>query len=319
MKKLLVVSIFIVLLGVHLSHVYALKLAKSNDIEKLGKASNIISNNAAIYCKMGLHYLRDDSSNVNLSNFLSRKIYESSGVKNSRPYIAKAYEMNAYDRYIGYIYFVVEYLNGRFIEKRFDEVTTSEELFLRAYIKEPINEEESAEWYSFLVEKKPDVLDSKSFYDLKNRNAYIYEKSIWMATQRMIAQWRETNDPLLQSKIAKLMMHNGLDDMADEWFTEVIERVPSLNRAYFYKAQMLMANHDTVAARDMLIKSTVLDRMDPLPKYYLENIESHKSGEEFKCYYKTPIATEYVYDVKMGENAEVLVGLVDYISPKIDL
>ena len=94
----------------------------------------------------------------------------------------------------------------------------------------------------------PDILDSKWFYDLQTRDSTL-AVSIVSDAQAMLSDSlaRYVNDHLLRARLAKILLHRGKTEVAENLLQEVTQAMPNLNRPWMMLGDIAATRNDTIA------------------------------------------------------------------------
>ena len=177
--------------------------------------------------------------------------------------------------------------------------------------------EDALKQYSQLIIKRPSVVGSPFYKELKLRNNEIADEALDSAINFYSNNMK--NNPIIMAKLGSLLIEKGRYGEAQELLYKAVTEMPTLNRAWYYLGLLAEQKGQKQESKQMFIKSLKLDRGDLLVMQKVASFDpSYKSENEIIKRAKkdeTVVALSNRYAATTIKEPYLLVGLVDYFTP----
>ena len=139
-------------------------------------------------------------------------------------------------------------------------------LCVAGLLKESIYDyEASSVFYSKALVNNPSIAGGVFFRNLEERNDSLSKKVLLEAKNTLEKRFQLTNDPVLASKLGIIEYYTGNYNYSENHLLEAIDKLPSLNRPWFYLGLIYESLSQKEEALNCFRKSYDLEYSDPLP------------------------------------------------------
>jgi len=230
--------------------------------------------------------LIEGQTDAPLSDFLKDSVQtDKISITNSITHFKKALQLNPLDAgyhfNLGWLHFLqnrdsktgLEYLNRALAL----EPNNSEFLIGKGIVLEYAKDTTAAfEAYKKAVRLDPEILDSKYYNDIMNRNSYNYKEII----EKTVDNFEENPSTIIAARLGKLLINTENIQEAKRILQRVAKELPDLNRPYYHLAIIAEREGDTTQAMSLLRQAMYLDGMDYLPVLELGHIYYNRKSEQ---------------------------------------
>ena len=124
----------------------------------------------------------------------------------------------------------------------------------------------------------PEIVDSHFFHDVEKKYPHRSARLLLTCIRRIDAKVKKKYNPILDARLAKLMLRNGQHGKARSKLQIVIHQLPNLNRPYLYLGWLAENSGDLAEAELRYKQARLLDRSDFLPLLRLAELSDRTAG-----------------------------------------
>jgi O-antigen ligase/Tfp pilus assembly protein PilF len=190
------------------------------------------------------------------------------------------------------------------------------------------NPNEAFENYKHAILLSPDLIDSRFFKDLEERNSLKAKELLQNASDELLQMLSVRYSSIIEAKSGKILLSLGETSRAYEAFSHVTQIHPNLNRPWYYWGFIEQKRGNVDAMQTCYKKSLFLSPFDHLPLYafafyYNEVGNKSKADSYYKAAEKAWKTKRSVHSARCKrmyysdtEKDDVIPqGLLDYITP----
>jgi tetratricopeptide (TPR) repeat protein len=140
------------------------------------------------------------------------------------------------------------------------------------------------------IRLSPDLLDAEFASGLETKNQEWFRNTLNELTDSLTVKIKTDDSPIIKSRLAKIVLHTGDTAKAMQLFEQAGKQLPNLDRPWYYRGMVRLAQNDTVTFLQYLNRAALLDPRDAryplaLGDYYY----SHNQKRDAIYYYKTAL------------------------------
>lgn len=233
-------------------------------INTLDQAIRLNGDNPLYYANLGLLYVRMDSS-ITLDNFYSEKILHLSKLDTAIFYYHIAEKLKNNDPLFCQNLALLYALKGDLVkavenlEKVSDNTNDIWHLLISGFIYEKYDKKKAGEYYARAMYVSPDLFDSLLYSNLMSRDSVLGIKVKEKVLSNLRKSYRETGEPLIMAKLAKVLWIEGDKDEAEVLWNKVTKMMPMWSKPWLYLGQIEEDRGDTVTALSYYHKAESLN------------------------------------------------------------
>lgn len=246
----------------------------------LYKAIRLNTDNPVYRLNLALLYAIQDSS-INTTNFINGTIVKSAYSDSTLLYCLQADAILQNNPLFALNTGILYFMHGEndkakhYFEKTINDENDIWNLLSVGIMYEHENMYDSAKYtYIEALIQMPELLDSRFFSELKNRNNIFAKDILLSAIQKLQSDYDNNHDPLIAAKLGKFMKNNGDITNAKKYLTKSVNDLPALNRPWLYLGEIAEQQGDSVNAMKYYERAELLDGIDILPKYRIGKLEN---------------------------------------------
>jgi len=181
------------------------------------------------------------------------------------------------------------------------------------------------------IRLSPDLLDSEFAANLESKNQERFKTMLHKIADSLTIRMATDNSPILKSRLAKIILTEGDTALAMQLFEQASNQLPNLDRPWYYRGMVKLAQNDTVTFLRYLNRAALLDPRDYLYPLALGNYYHSRNQKRDAIYYykstlfnQANLYTQHAmiapkwYGYKTLPNTILPLGLLNQINPVFD-
>jgi len=181
------------------------------------------------------------------------------------------------------------------------------------------------------IRLSPDILDSEFAAHLESKNQGRFNTMLHEIADSLTQKIATDNSPILKSRLAKIILTEGDTTQAMQLFEQVGNQLPNLDRPWYYRGMVKLAQNDTPNFLKYLNRASMLDPRDYRYPLALGNYYYSRNQKRDAIYYyqnalfnQANLYTQHAmivpkwYGYKTLSNSILPQNLLSRISPDFD-
>lgn len=202
------------------------------------------------------------------------------------------------------------------------ENSTREILLVSGLLSEKQERKEDAlKYYSKAISQYGDIIESRFYINLKQRNPDLARQSFFNAIDSLRMNYENSHNPMIAALLGKLYYNSGDIGKAEQLLKYALEELPTLNRTWYYLGCIEEKRGKKGTSLEYYKKSYELDETDILPLTKMAEYDDLlKDRLSFLKLYSVSYQTYRLKKVYGGQSINypyIISDLEKYFSPYI--
>lgn len=112
------------------------------------------------------------------------------------------------------------------------------------------------------IRLSPDLLDAEFANDLETKNHEWFKNTLKELTDSLSLKTKTDDSPIIKSRLAKIVLDMGDTVRAMQLFEQAGKQLPNLDRPWYYRGMVKLAQNDTITFLQYLNRAILLDPRD---------------------------------------------------------